>query len=110
MGPDKGALGNNRTIVFEGKKTPRRQIELTRINEERIIAMNMISFFAGCGGLETWDLSKQGSGCFRLMSSNQVFTRPMSLNRTLGRKRYLFYYFLLPFVFIRHLVLVFSPE
>lgn len=51
MGPDKGALGNNRTIVFEGKKTPRRQIELTRINEERIIAMNMISFFAGCGGL-----------------------------------------------------------
>lgn len=110
MGPDKGALGNNRTIVFEGKKTPRRQIELTRINEERIIAMNMISFFAGCGGLETWDLSKQGSGWFRLMSSNQVFTRPMSLNRTLGRKRYLFYYFLLPFVFIRHLVLVFSPE
>ena len=52
MGPDKGALGNNRTIVFEGKKTPRRQIELTRINEERIIAMNMISFFAGCGGLD----------------------------------------------------------
>lgn len=97
MGPDKGgALGNNRTIVFEGKKTPRRQIELTRI-----IAMNMISFFAGCGGLETWDLSKQGSEWFRLMSSNQVFTRPMSLNRSLGRKRYLFYYFLLPFVFYK---------
>ena len=85
IGPDKGGTEKNRTIVFEGKKTPRRQIELTRI-----IAMNMISFFAGCGGLETWDLSKQGSEWFRLMSSNQVFTRPMSLNRSLGRKRYLF--------------------
>lgn len=48
--------------------------------------MNMISFFAGCGSLETWDLSKRGSGWFRLMSSNQVFTRPMSLNRIRSQK------------------------
>ena len=38
--------------------------------------MNVISFFAGCGGL-AWDLSKLGSEWFGLMSSSQAFMRPM---------------------------------
>ena len=41
--------------------------------------MNMISFFAGCGGLETWDLSKQGSGRTRqtLWRAVQMLTQKL---------------------------------
>ena len=67
LGRAGGALGNNRTIVFEGKKTPRRQIELTRINEERIIVINVILFFASCGGL---DLGFEQAG-FRVVWANE---------------------------------------
>lgn len=67
IGPDKGGTEKNRTIVFEGKKTPRRQIEETRINEERIIVINVILFFASCGGL---DLGFEQAG-FRVVWANE---------------------------------------
>lgn len=62
--------------------------------------MNMISFFAGCGGL---DLGFEQAGV-RVVWANEFepsIHATYEPKSSLGRKRYLFYYFLLPFVFYK---------